>query len=87
MAPVTTPPPPGSMTVPPWFGWEEILTVLMLSVTVAVAAVVVLVVGTAGSERSEWQAWLGGRSLRRRDPAADLLDAPSTRSSDAPSGS
>jgi hypothetical protein len=71
------------MTVPPWFGWEEILAALMLLVIVAVAAVVILVAAKAGSERSEWQAWLNGRSARRRNPAADR-DAPSTRSSEAP---
>jgi hypothetical protein len=59
------------MTVPPWSGWEEILTALVLVVAVAVAAVVVLVVARAATERSEWQAWLDGRSARRRNPAAD----------------
>ncbi len=67
MANVPTPPAPGSMTVPPLFGWEHILTACALVAVVAVAALVVLASGRATSGRSEWQAWLDGRSVRRRD--------------------
>jgi hypothetical protein len=54
------------MTVPPLFGWEHILTACALVAVVAVAALVVLASGRATSGRSEWQAWLDGRSVRRR---------------------
>jgi hypothetical protein len=56
------------MTVPPLFGWEEILAVLILLVIVAVAVLVVLAAGTDASDRSEWQAWLDARSGERPDP-------------------
>lgn len=62
MAPVPTSPAPGSMTVPPLFGWEVILVVLAV---VVVLGVVFLLVGSgraSGSERSEFQAYLEGRS-------------------------
>jgi hypothetical protein len=74
MTPVTTPPAPGSLTVPPWFGWEHVATVLMLVVILAIAAFVLLAAGKAGSGRSEWQALLDARSRRYQDPAADPHD-------------
>ncbi|MGY1643846.1 hypothetical protein ACI782_22285 [Geodermatophilus sp. SYSU D00703] len=67
MATVATPPAPGSMTVPPLFGWEHVLVVVAVVVVLALAALVVLAAGTAASGRSEWQAWLDGRSGPRRD--------------------
>ena len=67
MTPATTPPAPGSMTVPPLFGWEHILTALTVVLVVAVAGLLVLAAGRARSGRSEWRAWLDERSARRRD--------------------
>ena len=57
-----TPPLPGSMTVPPLYGWENIVLLLVVLVVVAVAVGVLLSVGKAQTGRSEWQAWLDGRS-------------------------
>jgi hypothetical protein len=68
MAPAPTPP-PGSMTVPPLFGWEFILAGLLVLVAVAVAFLVVGSARASRSERAEWQAWLDARSAR--PPAAD----------------
>jgi hypothetical protein len=68
MAPVTTTPLPGSMTVPPLFGWEQILTVLTVLVTVAVLFVVVRSTWADRTERSEFQGWLEGRSGRHPEP-------------------
>jgi hypothetical protein len=67
MAPATTPPPPGSMTVPPLFGWEAILTVVAILLTLAVGYLVILASRTSKDSRSEWQAFLEARSSR---PAA-----------------
>ena len=61
---------PGSMTVPPWFGWEAILVVLVLLVVVAVAFFVASAAGTDVDGRSEWQAGLDARSRWRRDAGA-----------------
>ena len=69
MAPAPTPPPPGSMTVPPLFGWGEILTVLVLLLVLVVVFLVVAAAAPAGSRRSEWQAGLAARSNRPADPA------------------
>src|SRR4051794_1389418 len=74
MAPVTTPPAPGSMTVPLLFGWEHILTAVTVGVVVAVAALVVLAARKGASERSEWQAWLDARSRGHQDPVTDEHD-------------
>jgi hypothetical protein len=66
MAPAPTSPPPGNMTVPPTFGWEDIATVLVL---LSVVALIFLVIGAAAaslSGRSDWQGYLGERSSRRR---------------------
>lgn len=57
------------MTVPPLFGWEQLLAVLVLVVLVAVAALVLLASGRATDERTEWRAWLDSRSEWREDVA------------------
>lgn len=58
------------MTVPPLFGWEVILTVLVLLVALAVAFFLASAAGTAADDRSDWQAWLDARSSRRRYPTS-----------------
>jgi hypothetical protein len=68
MAPLTTTPPPGSMTVSPLFGWGDILILLLLLVAVAVAFFVTTAVGTEAGGRAEWQAWLDARSTSRQAP-------------------
>ena len=69
MSPTPTPLPPGSMTVPPLFGWGEILTVLVLLLVLVAVFLVVAAAAPAGSRRSEWQAGLAARSRRSADPA------------------
>ena len=64
---------PGSMTVPPWFGWGEVALVVVLAVLLGVAAFVALAAGRAAGGRSEWDAWLEGRS----GPRAQESDTPS----------
>jgi len=59
------------MTVPPLFGWEAILTVLVVVVAVAVAFLLIGSARADGTERSEWQAWLDARSSRRGHPVPD----------------
>jgi hypothetical protein len=62
MAPVATAPVPGNLTVPPLFGWQDIV-VLMLLVIAAAVAFLVVGAGRAGrQERSDWQAFLDARS-------------------------
>ncbi len=80
MTPGTPPPLPGSMTVPPLHGWENIGLVLVVLVLAAVAVGVLLSIGKAETGRSEWQAWLDGRS-------AGLPEAePGTRREAVPGG-
>jgi hypothetical protein len=64
MSPAPSAPLPGSMTVPPWYGWEALL--VPLAVVLVVAAVALLLGSSrAGAERrTEWEAWLGARSRR-----------------------
>jgi hypothetical protein len=50
------------MTVPPLFGWDDVLLVLALVVLAAVVAFAALAAGRARSGRSEFRAWLDGRS-------------------------
>lgn len=68
MAPDPTPPLPGSMTVPLLFGWEQILTVLLVLIALGVAFFVASAAGTSVDGRAEWQAGLAARSRRRPDP-------------------
>ena len=74
MAPVTTPRLPGSMTVPPLFGWENIFIVLVLLIAVAVAFFVASAIGTGSDHKSEWQAGLDARSRERFDLGADPVE-------------
>jgi len=67
MTPAMTAPEPGNMTVPPMFGWGSIAILLTLVVMLAVAAFMVLAAGRADSGRSEFQAWLAGRSAGSAD--------------------
>jgi hypothetical protein len=64
------------MTVPPMAGWEDILTLLVLVVGVAVAFLLVGAVWAAVSARSEWQAWLDARSSTARDATPEPADRP-----------
>jgi len=73
MAHVAAPPAPGSLTVPPLFGWEAILTGLLLLIAVAVAFLVIAAARAGASGRSEWQAWLDARS-RRQDSVTEPED-------------
>lgn len=88
MAPATTPPPlPGSMTVPPLFGWENILVILILLIAVAVAYFVASAVGTGDGGRSEWQAGLDARSARSRARLDLAADPPERRTEQRGPGS
>jgi hypothetical protein len=76
MAPELTPPPPGSMTVPPLFGWQEIAVVLVLLGALGVAFLVLATARAGTGERSEWQAYLAGRSSSGREPVDHVRGAP-----------
>ena len=71
------------MTVPPLFGWESIATVVVVAAVVAVVAVVLLQTGRDIHGRSEWQAWLDGRSADLRQLRDDDRPAPSAPVGDA----
>ena len=72
MAPATTPPLPGSMTVPPWFGWQDVVVVVVVLMVLGVAFFLVTAAArTSAAGRSEWQAYLEARSNRPCDPDAD----------------
>ena len=76
MVPVPTPPLPGSMTVPPLFGWDAILTVLAVLIALAVVFFLVAAAGRSVDSRSEWQAGLAARSRVRRFPDGESPDGP-----------
>ncbi|MCW2699652.1 MAG: hypothetical protein JWQ45_1187 [Blastococcus sp.] len=79
MTPALTPgmaaPDPGNLTVPPLFGWEVIVTGLVLLVLLAAVVFLLLMSGRAASGRAEWQAFLDGRSSRRPDEAGEATDS------------
>lgn len=62
------------MTVSFLFGWQHILTGLVLLIVVAVAFLLVLGWGTGRSGQSEWRADLDARSRSHRSPGADPDD-------------
>jgi hypothetical protein len=67
MAPVTPARDPGSMTVSFLFGWQHILTGLVLLIAVAVLFLLVLGAGAGRSDRAQWRADLDARSRRHGD--------------------
>lgn len=75
MSSVPTPHAPGNMTVPFLFGWGDILIVLVLLLVVVVVFLAVASAGRASSRRSEWEAWLDGRSSHARGPATERGEA------------
>jgi len=62
MAPDPTSLDPGSMTVPPLFGWEHIVTVLAVMAVVGAAFLLHSVARGSVHARSDWQSWLDARS-------------------------
>jgi|SRR4051812_23979606 hypothetical protein len=72
MTPAPTGPSPGSLTVPPLFGWEHILLALVLVAAAGVAGLLLLASGRAAGSRNEWQAWLDGRSAQPRERSAGV---------------
>ncbi len=85
MAPVPTPPPPGNMTVPPTFGWEDIASVLALLSVVALAFLVLGAITASLGGPSDWQGYLGARSSRWEEPVDDVLAASSSEREANPS--
>ncbi len=74
MAPATTPRPPGSLTVPVLFGWQHIVTALLLLIAVAVICAVLGAAGSNARGRAEWQAFLDARSHGGEGPSTDPRD-------------
>ena len=64
----TPPPPPGQLTVPPWFGWETVAGALLVVLVVLVGIAVVTAARAGRADRAEWEASLRARSSRRHDP-------------------
>ncbi len=79
MAPAPTPPLPGSMTVPPLFGWEDILTVLAVLIALAVVFFLASAAGRSADSRSEWQAGLQARSREHCHPDEEPVHGPAER--------
>ena len=67
---------PGRMTVPPLFGWENIVAVLALVAVVGVAFLLHSVTRGSVDERADWQSWLEARSTRPGVPAGDGKEHP-----------
>jgi len=59
---------PGRMTVPPLFGWENIVLVLVLMAVVGAAFLLHSVARGSVHERADWQSWLEARSSRPSVP-------------------
>jgi hypothetical protein len=83
MAPVPTPP-PGNLTVPPLFGFGDVATAVVIVLVVAAAAFLLLATGRGASGRSEFEAWLDGRSNRPPDGPPGAAAVPA-QDSDTPS--
>ncbi|MGY1717571.1 MULTISPECIES: hypothetical protein [unclassified Blastococcus] len=74
MAPSSSAPAPGSMTVDVLFQWEVLATVVLVAAVLAIAAVVALSAAPGASDRSEWQRWLAARSRTGAEPGGPRAD-------------
>jgi len=74
---------PGSMTVPPLFGWEHIVVVLALMAVVGAAFLLHSVTRGSVHARSDWQSWLDARSGRQGYPAGYPADTAHRRATEA----
>lgn len=76
MAPQTSPPTPGDLTVPLLFGSEVLVAAVLVVVVLGVAFLVLGLVRAGGTDRQEWEAWLESRSDRRGTTVADVPGDP-----------
>jgi hypothetical protein len=66
MTPDATPE-PGSLTVPPLFGWEGIVVLLVAAVVIGVGYLVLSALSASRRPSADWDEWLQGRSRDRHD--------------------
>ena len=66
MTPDATPE-PGSLTVPPLFGWEGIVVLLVAAVVIGVGYLVLSALSASRRPSADWDEWLQGRSRNRHD--------------------
>jgi hypothetical protein len=67
VTPTPTPVLPGTPTVPPWEGWQWLLTGALVAALAAAVLVAFLAVGRSAGTRPEWRDWLAARSAARRE--------------------
>ena len=66
MTPDATPE-PGSLTVPPLFGWEGIVVLLVAAVVIGVGYLVLSALSASRRPSADWDEWLQGRTRDRHD--------------------
>ncbi|SDG02072.1 hypothetical protein SAMN05660662_0006 [Blastococcus aurantiacus] len=81
MTPDATPE-PGSLTVPPLFGWEGIVVLLVAAVVIGVGYLVLSALSASRRPSADWDEWLQGRSRQRHD----VVDRFGAQRSAPPSG-
>ena len=74
MTPDATPE-PGSLTVPPLFGWKGIAVLLVAALVIGVGYLVLSALSAGRQTSADWDEWLQGRSRNRYD-AVDGADLP-----------
>ena len=62
MAPAPTPHVPGNMTVSFLFGWQGLVTLLVVVIVVGIVFLLVSAARSTKDTREEWQEYLGSRS-------------------------
>ena len=62
MAPAPSPHVPGNMTVSFLFGWQGLVTLLVVVIAVGVGFLLVSAARSTKDTRAEWQDYLGSRS-------------------------
>ncbi len=68
-------PAPGSLTVPPLFGWEGIVVLLVAALVIGVSYLVASALSAGRRPSADWDEWLQGRSRDR----GDAVDGPAAQ--------
>jgi hypothetical protein len=71
---------PGSLTVPPLYGWVGIVALVVLAALVGIGFLVVGAMARSESRAMEWQSWLEARS---RSGVDIRMDAPPEQGAEA----
>lgn len=77
-------PVPGNLTVPPLFGWQGIVVLLVAAIVIGVGYLLLSALSASRRPSDDWDALLQGRSRNRHEDAAEPSGPQASPSSTGP---